>query len=141
MPEPLTSYNIELWGAYNVLSASMNTWRNTLYSLGDAILANNWAQAKVECTQLGDEFSTLVRADLCDSSGIKGKTHQSLNWINDNWGAGDVTMDGMLTAMLSATSEQLTTWMGITDAYTVAVWDAPFNAEYYAALARGFKTW
>ena len=56
-------------------------------------------------------------------------------------GGGGATMDDILNEMLSATFEQLTKFMGITQAYKVAVWDAPFNEEYYAALARGFKTW
>ena len=50
-------------------------------------------------------------------------------------------MADILTAMMSATFEELTKFMGITQAYKVAVWDAPFNEEFYAALARGFKTW
>lgn len=65
----------------------MNNWRNIFYALGDAIAAENWAQAQAKCYELGDDFSTTVRADLCDSGGVKGKTHQSLDWIDDNWPA------------------------------------------------------
>jgi len=53
----------------------------------------------------------------------------------------EITMDQILTSMTAASFEQLTAFMGITQAYKTAVWDAPFNEEYYAALARGFKTW
>jgi len=53
----------------------------------------------------------------------------------------EITMDAILTSMTAASFEQLTSFMGITQAYKTAVWDAPFNEEYYAALARGFKTW
>lgn len=54
---------------------------------------------------------------------------------------GGVNMGSILTAMQSASFEELNSFMGITQAYKVAVWDAPFNEEFYAALARGFKTW
>jgi len=54
---------------------------------------------------------------------------------------GGVTMDAMLNAMLSATFAELTKFVGLTEAYNVAVWNAPFNADFYAALARGFAKW
>lgn len=51
----------------------------------------------------------------------------------------DITLDDILTAMVSATPEQLTYFVGIVDAYRLSVWNKPFNAEFYAALARGFQ--
>lgn len=74
--------------------------------------------------------------------------HDMLIWclwyINDNafnGGPGAITMADILAEMMSASFEELRQFMGITQAYKVAVWDAPFNEEFYAALARGFKTW
>lgn len=61
-------------------------------------------------------------------------------WYLDNC-SGGASMADILTAMMSATFEELTEFMGITQAYKVAVWDAPFNQEFYAALARGFRKW
>jgi len=120
----------------------MNNWRNNFYNLGTQIAANNWAAAQTACNALGDQYSSSVRAQLCDSGGFKGKLFTSLDWMDDNWGGGGgVTMDDILNEMLSATFEQLTKWMGISEAYKVAVWDAPFNQEFYAALARGFRKW
>jgi len=52
-----------------------------------------------------------------------------------------VTMDSIINAMLAATSSQLQKFIGIEDAYRCALWDAPFNEDFYAALARGFKKW
>lgn len=51
----------------------------------------------------------------------------------------EVDMDAILTAMITAEYEQLQSFIGIVDAYRVALWDEWFNTEYYAALARGFK--
>jgi len=65
----------------------------------------------------------------------------ALTWINDNWPDGDgaeVTMDAILTAMITADFSQLQKFTGLSDAYRVALWNEPFNAEFYAALARGF---
>jgi len=75
---------------------------------------------------------------------IKDMLMWILWYINDNGfggGGGGVTMGDILAEMQSASFEELKQFMGITQAYKVAVWDAPFNEEYYAAMARGFKTW
>jgi len=52
-----------------------------------------------------------------------------------------VDMDAIINAMLVATFDELQKFIGIEDAYRVALWNAPFNAEFYAALARGFQKW
>lgn len=49
-----------------------------------------------------------------------------------------VDMDAILSAMLSAAFQQIEYFIGIVDAYRVSLWNEPFNAEFYAALARGF---
>jgi len=51
------------------------------------------------------------------------------------------TMDALINLMLTATFDQLQKFIGIEDAYRCALWDAPFNEDYYAALARGFRKW
>lgn len=48
-------------------------------------------------------------------------------------------MNTLLSTMLSADFDQLRVFVGILDAYRSALWDQPFNAEFYAALARGFR--
>jgi len=53
-------------------------------------------------------------------------------------GNGEVTMDAVLTAMITADFDELRKFIGLVDAYRVALWNEPFNAEFYAALARGF---
>lgn len=78
------------------------------------------------------------------TTSIKYNLIWALDYINNNasfTGPGSFDMATMLSAMLEATFSELTSFMGITQAYKVAVWDAPFNEEYYAALARGFREW
>jgi hypothetical protein len=63
-----------------------------------------------------------------------------LNKINTDWpSGGSVSMDSILNAMLLADYDQLQKFIGIEDAYRSAIWDQPFNAEFYAALANGFR--
>lgn len=50
-----------------------------------------------------------------------------------------VDMNAILNCMLTANFDQLTKFVGIEDAYRSALWDQPFNAEFYAALANGFR--
>lgn len=75
--------------------------------------------------------------------------HVGFNWlspIDESWhmmalyyaGQGAVDMDGILNAMLQADYEQLQMFIGIEDAFRSAIWNQPFNSEFYAALARGF---
>jgi hypothetical protein len=54
---------------------------------------------------------------------------------------GTIDMDAIINAMLKATFDQLQYFIGLEDAYRVALWNAPFNADFYAALARGFQKW
>jgi len=56
----------------------------------------------------------------------------------DALSGGEVDMPSILSAMLAAEYEELQEFIGIVDAYRVALWNQWFNAEYYAALARGF---
>jgi len=54
---------------------------------------------------------------------------------------GAIDMDAILNAMLKSSFDNLQQFIGIVDAYRVALWNAPFNADFYAALARGFQQW
>lgn len=57
----------------------------------------------------------------------------------DYWGGDTLDMDAILNAMVSASYAQLTQFVGIEDAYRSAIWDQPFNSQFYAALANGFR--
>lgn len=52
-----------------------------------------------------------------------------------------VDMPAILSAMMQADKYEYKQFVGIIDAYRVALWNQPFNAEFYAALARGFAEW
>ncbi len=90
---------------------------------------------------LKTEFSAVRGNWGGGSSTFGGRLLAMFDYLNDGMGGGDVDMASILTAMMAATAEEIVEFMGITQAYKVAVWDAPFNEEFYAALAREFKTW
>lgn len=115
---------------------------NYFGTLGDYILANNWVGAHDMCDLLKYQFNNPFRNGLASSStGVRYRLKLVLQWMNDNWGAGGVTLDDILNAMLTASFEQLQQFIGITEAYKIALWNAPFNADMYAALGRGFVKW
>lgn len=75
--------------------------------------------------------------------GWNGATHALTTALDRNKACpfdGEVTigMDDILSAMITATDEEYQYFIGLVDAYRVALWNKPFNAEFYAALARGF---
>jgi hypothetical protein len=110
--------------------------------LGDAILANNWTNAHAYCDSIADYFWVNWRNTFTLSSSFyRYYTLQVMRWIDSNWTTGGATMDDILTAMLGASFEQLEKFTGITEAYHIALWNAPFNADMYAALGRGFAKW
>ena len=51
------------------------------------------------------------------------------------------TMQQIINAMFTAKPAQISSFVGLTDAYKQSIWNAPFNAEMWAAIARGFQQW
>ncbi len=84
--------------------------------------------------KLRDKFSTSVGS-------YRIRLINTLQWINNNWptAGAEIDMSAILNAMLAADFGELQYFTGLTDAYRVALWNKPFNAEFYAALARGFS--
>jgi hypothetical protein len=113
-------------------------------SLMSAGLTTLWSNAKSIIYSAG---SSLQNASDMWTSGYVGTITYQLKkmftGIRTNWptGGAAATMDDILNAMLGATFAQLQQFIGIEDAYRVALWNAPFNADFYAALARDFVSW
>lgn len=126
---------------WNFACADMDNLRIYMYAVGDAILANNWLAAKSMCYNAGDTVG-LFLGHWWSSTGTT--THRYIrdmfNKINTDWPTGGtVTMSAMLNAMLLAKYDELQYFIGLEDAFRSAIWDQPFNADFYAALARGFR--
>jgi len=54
---------------------------------------------------------------------------------------GDVTMRSILDAMFTADGYELMQFVGLVDAYRQSIWNKPFDADLWAAYARGFEGW
>jgi len=116
-------------GIYDSMS-SLHDWLDAEGNpeSADVVLSMRWFVGK-----LRDKYSTAVGSYRIRIIG-------TLQWINDNWpGDGDgVTMDEILSAMVAAEPDEVTYFIGLVDAYRSALWDKPFNSDFFASLARGF---
>lgn len=53
----------------------------------------------------------------------------------------DPTMQSIIDTMFLANPTQVSSFVGLMDAYRQSIWNMPFNAEMWAAIARGFQRW
>jgi len=102
-----------------------------------AHLYDNAGQALGDAAQDLSTFSDKLSQDNASSL---YNTRQGFILIQDNWG-GEINMGMILTAMYEATNDELLNFIGLVDAYRQSLWNKPFNAEFFAAIARGFEEW
>lgn len=142
MPEPFTTYVTRIDDEMKMIGLRWDDIVASLSTLHD--------QLTVEGCPLSGDVILSIRSTLIgimreyDSTfgWYRGRLVTALEWIDTNWSAdGEVNMDAILNAMLGADFTELQKFIGLVDAYRVAIWNAPFNAEFYGALARGFQTW
>lgn len=118
---------------------SLNTEIPLVRSSGSVFtLANRTANALEyvrDCIMLhiGNGFASLSTSSI--------PHYMAVYYAHAEAPGGGVTLDDIINEMLSATFEQLEKFIGIVDAYRIALWNAPFNADFYGALARGFNKW
>ena len=144
MPEPLTSDIISYHFSSYAYSAILQDLYNDCLALGTALAAEAGPASQAAANNMAVHIWEMRNKFTYGSDSVRYWLVKCLQYIDGNafnGGGGGVTMDDILNEMLTASFEQLTKFMGITQAYKVAVWDAPYNEEFYAALARGFKTW
>jgi len=144
MPEPLTSDIISYHFSCYDYSTNLQDLYNDCLALGTALAAEAGPGSQAAANNMAVHIWEMRNKFTYGTDSVRYWLVKCLQYIDNNafgGGGGGVTMDDILNEMLSASFEQLTQFMGITQAYKVAVWDAPYNEEFYAALARGFKTW
>jgi len=132
---------------FNIVSRITDMYSNwnglvtECYDLRNDLQTDGNPASYIGCNNMAIDMGAVRNNWGGGSSTLGGRLLSMFDHLNDEMGGGDVDMASILTAMLAATPEEITQFMGITEAYKVAVWDAPYNEEFYAALARGFKTW
>lgn len=134
----------------DAFDAQMRGW-DYAYSDNGIVAGNHQADANLHWTLNQDHLAIqdliscigAVRQaifDLMAKDSHMNPTYASmwlLKYLKDH--AGTPAMGDILTAMLAAKFDELQTFIGIEDAYRSALWDQPFNAQFYAALANGFR--
>lgn len=142
MPEPLRTYITDYHNRCYEYSVILQNLYNDTLSLSDSLIAEGCPSSGGCVANMAVHIWEMRNKFAYGSTSVRYPNVTALLWINDNWPSGaEVTMDAILTAMLKADFSELEKFVGIEDAYRVAVWNAPFNAEFYAALARGFQKW
>jgi len=113
-------------------NAGQNAW--------DAAESADWENAIKYCVTAIYQVRAGITVffDLYSDDYQQSHFMESVWWGNKDVAGGDVTMSAILSAMISADEEEYQYFIGIVDAYRVALWNNPFNAEFYAAIARGF---
>jgi len=142
MPAELQTKINTLVSSWNSYGAYFLNARNHLYYAGDAIAAQNWTEAKAQLYNSADDFGSAIGFMLYAVPYYYCKLIPVLQWINDNWPtAATVDMASILLAMRGAKFDELQDFTAIEDAFRASLWNAPFNADYYAAFVRTFMKW
>lgn len=141
MAEPYDTYRYQYENAATSVYQKFGRISSDFFDLYEKLTTEGNPISGLKCYEIRTEWAAMQGSWGLGTSTYPGRLLQILDYFADNIGGGGVDMASILTAMLAATAEEITQFMGITQAFKVAVWDAPFNEEYYAALARGFKKW
>ena len=142
MPEPLTTYRLEWRNCYLQFYSEFNNLYGDVLAAKAQCEAESWAGLALAFGNMSVHLLNIRSWFMGETRSIRNVMTDAIGYIDDNIGDGaEVTMDSILTAMLGAEFDELQKFVGLVDAYRVALWNAPFNADFYAALARGFATW
>ena len=128
---------IAAYNAVGVQCDSAETYMEQAYTKAD------WAAAKIpmnSCIGMLVNAIKNVRGGYGCGDTTYGTT-SSLVKLRDlaSNGEVEVTMNSILSAMITANDEDIEYFIGLVDAYRQAIWNKPFNYEFFAALARGFE--
>lgn len=140
MAEPYDTLRFNIVSRITDMYSNWNGVVDEANDLKTALNNDGNPQSYTACSAFAIDLGAVRNNWGGGSSTLGGRLLSMFDYLHDNIG-GDVDMDAILNAMMAATPEEITKFMGITQAFKVAVWEAPFNEEFYAALARGFKVW
>ncbi len=141
------AYPYSCAGALNLITnytANYAIWK--FFADGFTLNANTYWLANEDHTAIGQIINALDSINNCtyfnSYSEAPFNTYNALYYYMVNCtGADEFDMDSLLSAMVTASPDQLQYFIGLVDAYRQSLWNKPFNKEYFAALARGFETW
>lgn len=142
MPSPLTTY-INLWREdYSYIRDDLANVAYYIQMAGSQAGAHNWEGVRDNLWLAATSVIATAGHFWAGADNLYDRMYAAMHWIDNNWPTTPtITMPAILNAMQKATFDELQSFIGIEDAYRVALWNAPFNADFYAALARGFVKW
>lgn len=145
MPEPLTSYVADCLTDFIDGKIKCNNLGGFLAGAGSKLKLGKISEAGDKLQSAGQAANELA---LCLHAYYGYHLYyliDALEWIDDNWPSepepAELTMDAILSTMLSADPPQVEYFVGLVDAYRQSIWNRPFNQEFFAALGRGFMEW
>lgn len=142
MPEPLTSYILEWRTCYLQLNSEFNNLYNDTIDLKNQLTAEGNPNSGNAANNMAVHIWNIKNWFMGQARSLRNVMYDSMHYVDLNIGGGAaVDMDAIINAMLAADFDELQKFIGIVDAYRLALWNAPFNAEFYAALAQGFIKW
>jgi len=142
MADPWDTYFWQLDQSMLSFYGKIGLVQDEMYDLSVALTAEGNPQSGNQAYQMSTDQTTMAAVFYGGTYTFRNRLNVCLADLDSRIsGIGGVTMASILDALLSATFEELQMFMGITDAYKSAIWDAPFNEDFYAALARGFRVW
>jgi len=79
---------------------------------------------------------------LMDKNYPWGQEYSIVNFLDLKTAGGEeyeLTMEKLLATMMTADSDDVWVFMGTLDAYKHAIWDVPYDQQFFANLSRMFK--
>lgn len=145
LPIYYNNYVTKISGYRATIGNDLTDLTSDLYWAGAALVANDVPLAG-QRLQNASVHTDELRIHMCtEASNLLYCIYKCFQIINDEWPdvvvPADLTMDAILSTMLSADPYQVMYFIGLLDAYKQSVWNKPFNEEFFAALARGFEQW
>lgn len=143
MPEPLTSYIVDMHYAFYTLSSHLNNFYNDLLYLADH-LASEGNPSSAASVDLARVHIWDLKTDL--SEGVTSTRYhlvRSLQWIDTNWdGDGEeyeLTMSKILDALWDAKPYQCLLFVPMIDAMRGAIGEKTITEDYMAKALRRFS--
>ena len=141
MAEPYDTLRFNIVSRITDMYSNWNGVVQETYDLQNALDVDGNPFSYVACNALAIDLGAVRNNWGGGSSTLGGRLLSMFDYLNDNIGGGEVDMASILTAMMAASFEELREFIGIVEAYKIAVWNSPFNETFYNALAMGFPKW
>jgi len=88
-----------------------------------------------------DTYALRCIAQYDEAANDQSELMESLYWGGQVPPSYVLTMLKLIAVMSVAMPDEIMTFICLEDAYRAALWDRPYNPEYFATMVRAFKSW